>query len=491
MTFKVNWEKTHAIHHLENDLIKQMLTTFYPENEIKSFDVIEGGCANINIRVYLNKLDKSVILRVYLRDPEAAYREQKIYALLQDEIPLPQLYHIGKIEGYSFAITEYLSGISLRDFLLNENNSATDKWQIMFKLGKALGSITKVEFDQNENIEVRKNIISNELVELCSSLVQDKIVQTILSVDEIEQIKTVFKDNKNLLPDDSEKNLVHADFDPSNILVEEVNGKLEVSAILDWEFAFSGSTLWDVANMLRYSHKMPREYQNYFLEGLISSGYSLPSDWQSTIKLLNIFSLLDCLKRTRLKREPNRIKDIIELISYALDGFRKVEVVPYNPSWPNIFNIEAKKIQEALGINCLKIHHIGSTSVQGLAAKPIIDMIPVVSDINDIDLCNNAMLQLGYEVKGEFGIPFRHFFKKDGFNIHVYQAANPEIERYIKFRDWLASHPHDRENYQKLKMQLAEKHPYDVFSYCAGKEEFVRKIDKLSGGINRKRMVSC
>ena len=158
-----------------------------------------------------------------------------------------------------------------------------------------------------------------------------------------------------------------------------------------------------------------------------------------------------------------------------------IEIVPCDPNWPHVFKQEAECIRQALGDNCLSIHHIGSTSVTGLAAKPIIDMIPVVADIKFVDLCNDAMAQLGYELKGEFGIPFRRFFKKDGFNIHVYRMGNPEIERLVKFRDWLTKHPHDREKYQKLKIKLAEKHAYDIFSYCMGKEKFVSKIDKLSG----------
>lgn len=76
----------------------------------------------------------------------------------------------------------------------------------------------------------------------------------------------------------------------------------------------------------------------------------------------------------------------------------KIEVVPYNPNWPLVFEEEAAKIREALGDNYIDIHHIGSTSVPNLAAKPIIDIIPVVRDIHAIDKL--AMESLGYEVKG-------------------------------------------------------------------------------------------
>lgn len=121
----------------------------------------------------------------------------------------------------------------------------------------------------------------------------------------------------------------------------------------------------------------------------------------------------------------------------------KVEVVPYDPSWPELFAAEAKRIREALGPNCTLIHHIGSTSVPGLSAKPIIDILPVVRDILEVDRVTEAMERLGYEAKGENGIAFRRFFEKGKkvrtHNVHVYEEGDPEIDRYLRFRDWMRS----------------------------------------------------
>ena len=89
-----------------------------------------------------------------------------------------------------------------------------------------------------------------------------------------------------------------------------------------------------------------------------------------------------------------------------------IEVVPYEPNWPMEFEQEAGQIKKALGDNCIEIHHIGSTSIPNLAAKPIIDMIPVVLDISKVDSANAAMQALGYEAKGEYGMLFRRYFQK-------------------------------------------------------------------------------
>lgn len=93
---------------------------------------------------------------------------------------------------------------------------------------------------------------------------------------------------------------------------------------------------------------------------------------------------------------------------------RLIQVVPYDPNWPIKFAEEAKEVKIALGRNCIKIHHIGSTSVPDLSAKPIIDMVPVVLDITKVDDINTAMSALGYEAKGEYGMPFRRYFQKGG-----------------------------------------------------------------------------
>jgi GrpB-like predicted nucleotidyltransferase (UPF0157 family)/N-acetylglutamate synthase-like GNAT family acetyltransferase len=158
-----------------------------------------------------------------------------------------------------------------------------------------------------------------------------------------------------------------------------------------------------------------------------------------------------------------------------------IEIVPYDANWPNIFKAEAALIKEALGDNCIEIHHVGSTSVPGLSAKPIIDMIPVVRDIMLVDTANPKMAALGYEIKGEFGMLFRRYFKKIVANIHVYEKGSGEIDRCIKFRDWMCAHKTDQDEYAQLKKALAEKYPHDILSYCFGKDAFIAAIDKRTG----------
>jgi GrpB-like predicted nucleotidyltransferase (UPF0157 family)/GNAT superfamily N-acetyltransferase len=162
----------------------------------------------------------------------------------------------------------------------------------------------------------------------------------------------------------------------------------------------------------------------------------------------------------------------------------KVEVLEYNPDWIKHFEFESKLINDALGDNCLTLHHIGSTAVPLLSAKPIIDILAVVKDIKAVDKATGAMENLGFEAKGEGGMLFRRFFQKRKApvcNVHIYEQDHAEIQRYLKFRDWMRTHDADREAYSNLKKNLSKKYPNDISQYVFGKDAFVALIDSKTG----------
>ncbi|WP_010096441.1 GrpB family protein [Ornithinibacillus scapharcae] len=161
---------------------------------------------------------------------------------------------------------------------------------------------------------------------------------------------------------------------------------------------------------------------------------------------------------------------------------RKVDVVAYDKEWMEQFKTEARKLREIMYPEIVEIFHIGSTSVPGLAAKPIIDILVIVKEITRIDNFNPAMIDLGYQPKGENGIKNRRYFNKDGANrthhVHVYEAGNEEIIRHLAFRDFLRAHHEKAVQYGDLKQSLAKQFPYDISSYIKGKEHFVQRMEK-------------
>ncbi|TCP52573.1 GrpB-like predicted nucleotidyltransferase (UPF0157 family) [Tumebacillus sp. BK434] len=160
-----------------------------------------------------------------------------------------------------------------------------------------------------------------------------------------------------------------------------------------------------------------------------------------------------------------------------------VVVKEYNDHWRQMFSEEAQKIKDVFGDELLEIHHIGSTSVPGLHAKPIIDIMPVVTDIERVDLYNEQMNGLGYECMGELGMKGRRYFRKGGddrtHHVHIFQIDNKEdIYRHLAVRDYLRAHVEEAVKYGNLKANLAIKFPKNIEAYMDGKDEFVKELER-------------
>jgi GrpB-like predicted nucleotidyltransferase (UPF0157 family) len=156
-------------------------------------------------------------------------------------------------------------------------------------------------------------------------------------------------------------------------------------------------------------------------------------------------------------------------------------LAPYDPGWARKYQTEAERIQRALGDNIVAVHHIGSTAIPGIYAKPIIDILVEVENILRVDSQAWAMEELGYEVMGEFGIPGRRYFRKCNgagvrtHHVHAFQVGSHEIERHLAFRDYMIAHSEEAQAYSALKRKLAEAHSEDRQAYIDGKDEFVKE----------------
>lgn len=160
-----------------------------------------------------------------------------------------------------------------------------------------------------------------------------------------------------------------------------------------------------------------------------------------------------------------------------------IVVTEYNPLWTDMFEKEAMEIKKILGENCVAIHHIGSTSVVGLAAKPVIDIMPIVHSLENVDKVASEFEKTGYEYMGEFGIPGRRYLRKGGdertHHIHIFTENNTDdIERHLAVREYLQTHKDICDKYADLKKKLAKRFPYDNDGYCDGKEKFVRQMER-------------
>ena len=162
---------------------------------------------------------------------------------------------------------------------------------------------------------------------------------------------------------------------------------------------------------------------------------------------------------------------------------RRVEVVPHDPEWKKKYEKEASIVRSIFKKEILAIHHVGSTAIPGISAKPIIDILVEVNNIEKIDEFNKDMIEQGYIPKGQSGIPNRRLFIKGSeelriSHIHVFQEEDTEIIRLLNFRDYMIAHPKEAQEYSQLKERLAREFPENIDGYIEGKDAFIKNIDK-------------
>jgi GrpB-like predicted nucleotidyltransferase (UPF0157 family) len=157
----------------------------------------------------------------------------------------------------------------------------------------------------------------------------------------------------------------------------------------------------------------------------------------------------------------------------------RIELLDYDPAWPQLFEREAGRIRATLGTGVLLLEHVGSTSVPGLAAKPIIDLLLVVANSADEPAYVPAMQNAGYILRIREPDWYEHRVFKGpdtNINLHVFSPGCPEIDRMLRFRNWLRSHDDDRQLYERAKRELAQREWKYVQNYADAKTAVVEAI---------------
>ena len=166
---------------------------------------------------------------------------------------------------------------------------------------------------------------------------------------------------------------------------------------------------------------------------------------------------------------------------------RNIVVVPFDSNWKLQFETIRAEIQDALGELALSIEHVGSTSVEGLSAKPIIDIDVVIEDESKLQEVIEKLDGIGYEHEGNLGIVGREAFGYTGKehlqNHHLYVCTkdSPELKRHLAFRDYLRSHEEAVKEYSRIKEEGAKLYPKDIDGYISYKTGWIEKIYRKIG----------
>ena len=164
---------------------------------------------------------------------------------------------------------------------------------------------------------------------------------------------------------------------------------------------------------------------------------------------------------------------------------RKIELVAYSPAWKKYFQKEEVLLKKLLRNNLVQVHHIGSTAISSIVAKPILDILVEVHTLDGIELFRAEFERAGLVWKGEFGINGRLYFERhapDGLShlshIHIFEKNSEHIKNHLDFRDYLNAEPEVAKEYEKLKISLKEQFEKSPDMYTAGKTEFIKTVLK-------------
>ena len=165
----------------------------------------------------------------------------------------------------------------------------------------------------------------------------------------------------------------------------------------------------------------------------------------------------------------------------------KVRVVPYDPAWKLAFEEIKQELENAIGTDVIGIEHVGSTSVEGLAAKPCIDIDVVIKDYSIFDEIVTKLNRIGYIHEGNLGIKDREAFKYMDkphlcqHHLYVCPEQSEELKRHITFRDFLRNHPEEAKRYSEVKMEAAKLFPNEIDKYIEYKSSCIEELYRMCG----------
>lgn len=322
---KAQWERDNSYIFVDFSVL-QMMISLWTKSSIETIHLLSGGCANTNYKITFTNKNSPIVLRIYTRNKEAPNIEAAIHRLVQDTLPIPKFLYTDtscKIIPYPFSIIEWIEGIPMREVLFRKEELSTK--ECAFDAGKYVSILKQIKLPHSgffqKDLSIQPFTEKDTYLSLIQSLLEDLKVKQILSLEIQNKLQELVAKNADLLPLLTEANLTHGDYDPSNMLVTQIKGIWVITAILDWEFAFAGTYLFDMATMLRYAHKLPKIYELSFIEGFGSSGQTFPLHWKHSIKLLDLLNLLQLLQRDSDNTRPKMRQDISELIHHTLSCF--------------------------------------------------------------------------------------------------------------------------------------------------------------------------
>ncbi len=318
-----HWERRHPLVALGAADIEQRLRAVFPAPRVVAFAPLTAGLRNTNYRVQLADRAAPVLLRLFTADAAACAREVALVRLLHGRVPVPAVLYADPAADPPWTVTSWIEGERF-DVVLQAGN-ASDIEAAAHAAGTVLAQIHAIDFPLpgffGTDLEIAQSLDNSGggwagYIGHC--LFQGHAGQA-LGAELTQRLWRFVNDNAGRLePLKGQSALVHADYKPWNLLVQHVAETWSVAAVLDWEFAFAGSPLFDGAIFLRQEAFLPPGYASGFVAGYRAGGGDLPADWHALVKLLDLLNMCSMLDQP--EGDTGTAQDLGRLIQASIDS---------------------------------------------------------------------------------------------------------------------------------------------------------------------------
>ncbi len=318
------WERRTPTVALDLDAVSRMIAPVFAPRDAVSAQLLSGGLANTNYKVRIAGMRESFVLRLYTRDPHACRTEVDLYALVQDHVPMPAIYYAdveGELMGTPYTLRAWVEGTPLAELLSTGGKQELEG--AGYYAGRVLAAIGRYTFPEAGFFGPDLNIAEPLLLGPASflAMLDDWLFHSLagqrLGDEPTARLWRFVQTHAPLLAGTQGVSaLVHGDYKASNLLVRKQSDVWEVAAVLDWEFAFAGTPLFDLAILLRHE-RADSPLTQAVARGYADAGGTLPTDWWRIARLLDMLNLVQFL--TLPGERANLTRSVTALITATMD----------------------------------------------------------------------------------------------------------------------------------------------------------------------------
>ena len=298
------WGRRYALLELDTETLTRLLDPVAHGHAIVLAEPIAGGLVNTNYRITLSGLEDSLIVRLYTRDLSACRLELDIYQLAHRGVPMAEVLYAdpdGACCGRPYMVTRWVEGTKVDKLLASGDFAAIGAAALA--VGETLAALTSYGFAEpgffGPGLAINRPLGTSResVVAYVRSSLFEREAGRRLGADLTGQIWKILRENAALLDEaDGPATLVHGDYKAQNILLrQDPRDSWSMAAVLDWEFAMAGSSLFDLSILLRYADTLPPAFEQGVVTGYRAAGAKLPPDWKRLIKLLDLVNLCEFL----------------------------------------------------------------------------------------------------------------------------------------------------------------------------------------------------